>query len=456
MNVASDGQNGRPGPRLLAPPHGRETAGSSRAPPPVATPGPSGKGGPEEVPAKKSLQTPFPRPYVHIPRQLGRILVAFESVPTVLTAQQVLDKAYGRASKIEKSDREAGHRHRKTLLARFEAIRNILDDTLGRYVKRFPSLDQVSPYHRELIKLLIGEDAYRMNLGSVDAARERSIKLLNRSMQYIRHETDREVLTGVMKRTYARVASMVEKCGPSLVRLNDFRATLRRLPTVTPGLYTVVIAGHPNVGKSSLIRALTNAEPEVASYPFTTKAANVGHLEIRREGVRFAESHVRIQLIDTPGLLDRPEEDRNAIEHQAALALKHLADLIVFVRDPTGHCGYPVEAQERLLEEVRTMTEGVPIAIIETKSDLGDPQGHADAYEAPLMRVSTVTHEGIPELTDHLVKTVTAEPDDPELEAYLRGESLPSHRVGSYADQARAEEADGETPLPSFRMRKSG
>lgn len=334
-----------------------------------------------------------------------------------------MDKAFGRASKITKEDRDKGHRARKTTLARFEAVRNILDDTLYRYVAKFPSLDQLPPYYQELIRLLITEDRYRMALGGVDRARHNIIKILNRAMQQVRHETDGDVLDKARRQTYGRVSSLLKDIEKPLSELADFRKTIKRFPGLRPGLFTVVIAGHPNVGKSSIIRVLSKAEPEVASYPFTTKAANVGHMVIDRPGRRWSESRVEIQLIDTPGLLDRPASERNAIEHQAALALKHLADMILYVRDPTGHCGYPVEAQDRLLAEVRETVPGVPLIVVESKADIKRTE-----REDVDLRVSTKTLDGIPDLTESLVNTVTTKPANPELEAFLRGEEMPSGR----------------------------
>jgi len=44
--------------------------------------------------------------------------------------------------------------------------------------------------------------------------------------------------------------------------------------------FTVVVAGYPNVGKSSFIRLVSTAEPEIAAYPFTTKGVIVGHRDL--------------------------------------------------------------------------------------------------------------------------------------------------------------------------------
>lgn len=57
------------------------------------------------------------------------------------------------------------------------------------------------------------------------------------------------------------------------------------------GAGQIALVGAPNVGKSSLLRALTNAQPEIADYPFTTRVPLPGMM---------AYENVQIQLIDLP------------------------------------------------------------------------------------------------------------------------------------------------------------
>ena len=74
------------------------------------------------------------------------------------------------------------------------------------------------------------------------------------------------------------------------------RATARGAPpwiVEKVGIGQVPVVGPPNAGKSSLVAALTRAEPRIADYPFTTTAPCPGMMEFE---------NVQVQLVDTPPL----------------------------------------------------------------------------------------------------------------------------------------------------------
>ena len=82
-------------------------------------------------------------------------------------------------------------------------------------------------------------------------------------------------------------------------------------------------------------------------------------------GTHFADG-----VIDTKGLLDRELSYRNHIELQAISALKYLAKLILFVFDPTESCGYSMQKQMSIYNEISEQFIGIPFIKILNKSDL--------------------------------------------------------------------------------------
>ncbi len=147
-----------------------------------------------------------------------------------------------------------------------------------------------------------------------------------------------------------------KRLGEPLAILKHGRDVFRDLPTVDDELFTVAIAGFPNVGKSTLLSKLTPAKPEIKPYAFTTKGLNAGSFEYR---------YNRIQVIDTPGTLDR--ENPNSIEVKAELTLRYLAKCIVYVFDPT-EMTYPVEQQRALYK--KTLDLDKPVLIYISKTDI--------------------------------------------------------------------------------------
>lgn len=68
-------------------------------------------------------------------------------------------------------------------------------------------------------------------------------------------------------------------------------------------LADVALVGAPNAGKSSLLRAMTAARPNVAPYAFTTRTPQVGVL------LGDFSGHW-LKIADMPGLVERAHKDR--------------------------------------------------------------------------------------------------------------------------------------------------
>lgn len=122
------------------------------------------------------------------------------------------------------------------------------------------------------------------------------------------------------------------KQSEALSDILDIQKDLRRIPVVELETPTVVLVGSPNVGKSSIVRSISSGTPEVNDYPFTTRGVTIGH-------IINPFKDLRIQVMDTPGLLDRPAVDRNEMEKLTFASLAHLPTAVIFVIDPTGLSG---------------------------------------------------------------------------------------------------------------------
>ncbi len=282
-------------------------------------------------------------------------------IPTVLTAEELLDKAFHRASKISIKGSNFLDGKKKTVLAKVTASGDIITDALKGYVDKFPRIEKDEDFLPELVDIIIGLDKYKKSLGAINWAYNRMEKLKNETLRNIRRSKDPEIIESVRGQFYGRTSSLLDQISKDLLFLQDCKNKFRKLPSVDANVPTLVVAGFPNVGKSNLVTVLSSATPEIAPYPFTTKGIIVGHID---------DEWRKYQIIDTPGLLDREFSERNDIELQAILALKYLTHVMLVVLDPSETCGYSMEKQTKLLGSLQKGFEGVPIIVAESKNDV--------------------------------------------------------------------------------------
>ncbi len=312
-------------------------------------------------------------------------------LPSILRAPELLDKALGRSAKATAKGRDRVERTRNLAVAKVQTAGQTIESTLHGYVKGFPTLDRLPPFYRELIDLLVDRDRLRKHLGAVDWGAAKAKELTREYARRIGKASVQEI-PGLRKEAFGRLSSVVRQVSADLDGLVEARIALRKVPSLDPELPTIVVAGYPNVGKSALVRAMSTGKPKVAAYPFTTHGVTVGH---------FERGFQRYQILDTPGLLDRPMEKRNKIERQAIAALRYLATAVLFVLDPSETCGFPLDDQRRLLAAVEEAFPDVPLVVLENKSDLGGARlGH--------LRGSALTGDGLSELVDVLAEKATS------------------------------------------------
>ena len=237
-------------------------------------------------------------------------------------------------------------------------------------------------FYQELIQIKVDKDKLKKSLGAIDWARKTCQMIYTKQSKMLRKTSKIDILEQKQKEIFGRITSVVKQIEKELDNLANAQQIMRNFPDVH-NVPTVVIAGYPNVGKSSLIRCLSKAKPKVAQYPFTTKEIYVGHIErqVKYETQRF-------QLIDTPGLLDRPFEKRNEIEKQAISALNTLADVIVFILDPSETCGYSLLDQNHLLTQLKKMFRTSSFIVVENKTDIKNSKSKN-------LKISCETKKGI-------------------------------------------------------------
>ncbi|MFQ6123058.1 MAG: NOG1 family protein [Candidatus Heimdallarchaeota archaeon] len=275
-----------------------------------------------------------------------------------------LDSAFKRAMRISaKSSKTlpAIVRAKNRESARVRTAAQVLKDRLSRVQRWFPSFDKMHPFYRATLSIFISLDKVKQAIGSIVGGQSVIQAIERDQIKKIKRATESIQAIRARKQAFARFASFLGKLEQRVQFLQELRFKMRGFPNLDPNLPTVVLAGYPNVGKSTVVQKISSANPEIAHYPFTTKEVSIGHVNIL---------NVKTQIVDTPGILDRPATERNPIEKQALVALHHLPDLVVFIFDPSFSCGYELQAQENLFKEILDTFPTTPIIIAINKVDI--------------------------------------------------------------------------------------
>ncbi|WP_181686406.1 NOG1 family protein [Halorhabdus salina] len=315
----------------------------------------------------------------------------FETLPTTPTSEELIDKAFSRAARAGRA--KQGHEAQESML---QTASNILSDNLENVVTAWPDFDDLDPFYRQLADAESSVDDLRKHLSEVTWASRKTDDIRDEYQSRLRN-ADTDGARKLRKQAFARLADVTREVSDDLAALGEARNALRVFPDIRPDEPAIVVAGYPNVGKSSFVNRVTRADNEIAAYPFTTTQIHVGHLE---------RDHIRYQLVDTPGLLDRPPEERNDIETQAISALEHLADTVLVLVDASGECGFPIDVQLDLRDDVVERFQDAPVLTIANKADRSRDV-EADHY------MSVTEDDNVEGVLDAAIDAVGYEPELP-------------------------------------------
>ena len=142
----------------------------------------------------------------------------------------------------------------------------------------------------------------------------------------------------------------------------------------------IALFGLSNVGKSTLMNAITNTEVETGAYLHTTREALAGTLEYE---------DLKIQIIDLPGFLDFKEDW--AISKQI-VRVTRTSDAILMVVDLSMDIDRQLNFLMKQLEDAKLIIDGqtpYKLGIIATKGDL---PGSKERYEELTNKTNLPVH----------------------------------------------------------------
>ena len=216
------------------------------------------------------------------------------------------------------------------------------------------------------MNVLYDRDHYKLALGQIHTAVGLIDKIAKDYVRLLKYGDSLYRCKQLKKAALGRMCTLMKKQKASLVYLEQVRQHMSRLPSIDPNTRTLLVCGYPNVGKSSFMNTVTRADVEVEPYAFTTKSLYVGHMDYK---------YLRWQVIDTPGILDRPLETRNTIEMQSITALAHLRAVILYIVDISEQCGYTIKQQADLFHSIKPLFANKPLLVVCNKTDVQPMEG---------------------------------------------------------------------------------
>jgi len=302
-----------------------------------------------------------------------------DKIPPVLTSKEIIEKSFRNTNKIQ--DIYKPDFVDKVKIVSVQKIQ-IMEATSRRIINRiykgFPKIDDLDNFEKDMLYVLVNAREYDRSLNNLKWSAQKISEFATNSIRGIKKARDEKVVAKFRSSFYGRFSSVIENLDESLSILRDAREQLRKIPFINKQDRVIIIAGFPNVGKSMLISKLTNLRPEIAEYPFTTKDINVGIL---------IHNNRRYQIMDVPGLLNRSRI--NPIEKKALAAIENVGNLIIYLFDPTEQCGFSIEEQENLYQELNK--QGKKIIPVDNKADILK-------MDNDHIKISALTEEGIKEL----------------------------------------------------------
>ena len=162
------------------------------------------------------------------------------------------------------------------------------------------------------------------------------------------------------------------------------------------------LVGLPNSGKSTLLSIVSNANPEIADYPFTTIEPNLGVVHVNK--------YDTFVMADLPGLIEGAHLGKGL----GLAFLRHLERCRVIVHLVSMESHDPVNDFNVIQNELKSYGLGLdkrPLIVVASKIDALEDDRVIKNFEKEIghkvYQISSLTHKGIDELINKINETLS-------------------------------------------------
>ncbi|KAK0391069.1 hypothetical protein NLU13_0571 [Sarocladium strictum] len=346
----------------------------------------------------------------------------WKDIPPVPTQQEFLDIVLSRTQRKLPTQIRSGFkisRIRAFYTRKVKFTQETFSEKFGAILESFPRLQDIHPFHKDLLNTLYDADHFKIALGQLSTAKHLIETISRDYVRLLKYGQSLFQCKQLKKAALGRMATICKRLKDPLLYLDQVRQHLGRLPSIDPNTRTLLICGYPNVGKSSFLRSISRADVDVQPYAFTTKSLFVGHFDYK---------YLRFQAIDTPGILDHPLEEMNTIEMQSITAIAHLRSAILYFMDLSEQCGYSVSDQIKLFKNIKPLFSNKLVFVVVNKIDVARPEDLSPEMQAELqtilqpgevemLQLSCNTTEGVQEVKNAACERLIAERVNQKLKA---------------------------------------
>ncbi|KAF4126760.1 nucleolar GTP-binding protein [Geosmithia morbida] len=381
----------------------------------------------------------------------------WKDIPPVPTQQEFLDIVLSRTQRKLPTQIRAGFqisRIRAFYTRKVKFTQETFSEKFGAILESFPRLQDIHPFHKDLLNTLYDADHFKIALGQLSTAKNLIETISRDYVRLIKYGQSLYQCKQLKRAALGRMATLLKRLKDPLMYLDQVRLHLGRLPSIDPNTRTLLICGYPNVGKSSFLRSVTRADVDVQPYAFTTKSLFVGHFDYK---------YLRFQAIDTPGILDHPLEEMNTIEMQSITAIAHLRSAILYFMDLSEQCGYTVRDQIKLFRSIKPLFSNKLVFIVINKIDVTRPeeldedlqqdlQSLLKSNEVEMLQLSCNTQEGVQEVKNAACERLIADRVNQKLKAGTNNSGALGGRLASVMSRIHVAQPMGgqtlETHIP--------